>query len=109
MTLFRSYLFEKGKNQDFEQLDKTTLASLLSRFYLEARKSDGDFYKTSSLNNIRAGLNRFLKDNYHHGIIDIIKDQEFVDANVSYRAATVQLKKLGKGHFYEYKVKLQVI
>ena len=97
VTLFRSYLFEKGKDQDFEKLDKTNLASLLSRFYLEARKSNGDFYKTSSLNSIRAGLNRFLKDEYQHGIIDIIKDQEFVNANVSYRAATVQLKKLGKG------------
>ena len=96
-TLFRSYLGEKGQNQEFEKLDKTTLASLLSKFYLEARKADGDFYKTSSLNSIRAGLNRYLKDEYHHGIIDIIKDSEFVNANVSYRAATVQLKKLGKG------------
>ena len=88
---------EKGQNQEFEKLDKTTLASLLSKFYLEARKADGDLYKTSSLNSIRAGLNRYLKDEYHHGIIDIIKDSEFVNANVSYRAATVQLKKLGSG------------
>ena len=95
--MFRSYLGEKCQNQEFEKLDKTTLASLLSKFYLEARKADGDFYKTSSLNSIRAGLNRYLKDEYHHGIIDIIKDSEFVNANVSYRAATVQLKKLGKG------------
>ena len=58
-TLFQSYLSEKGPNQEFEKLDKTTLASLLSKFYLEARKTDGDFYKTSSLNSIRAGLNRY--------------------------------------------------
>ena len=37
-----------------------------------------------------------MKDCYDSQI-DIIKDSEFSDANQSFRAATVQLKKAGKG------------
>ena len=63
---------------------------------MEVRKTDGEFYKRSSLVSIRAGINRHLKDNYD-GQIDIIKDSEFSEANQSFRAALVQLKKVGKG------------
>ena len=94
--LFRAYLVAKGQSSDFEKLDKASLAASLSKFYFEARKEDGDFYKTTSLCSIRAGINRHLKDKYPE-MIDIIKDCEFTNANVSYRAATVQLKKMGKG------------
>ena len=53
-------------------------------------------YKTSSLHSIRAGINRYLKSEYHE-VIDITKDIEFTHANVAFKAATVQLKKIGKG------------
>ena len=51
-TLFRSYLGEKGQNQEFEKLDKTTLASLLSTFYLEARKADVHIHIHNTYNTI---------------------------------------------------------
>eukprot|EP00057_Strongylocentrotus_purpuratus_P027202 XP_011681676.1 PREDICTED: uncharacterized protein LOC105446476 [Strongylocentrotus purpuratus] len=94
--IFRAYLAEKGLPTDFEALDKNELAAILSRFYLEARRVNGEFYKYSSLNNIRAGLNRHLKD-VNPGLINITKDTEFSKANVAFRAAQVQLKKAGKG------------
>lgn len=96
VRLFRAYLAEKGLPTDFEALDKNELAAILSKFYLEARRVDGEFFKTSSLNNIRACLNRHLKD-VNPGLIDINKDTEFSKANVAFRAAKVQLKKAGKG------------
>ena len=96
VELFRAYLGEKGLPSDFEAQDKNELAAILSKFYLEARRVNGEFYKTGSLDNIRAGLNRHLKS-VNPGLIDIIKDTEFSNANVAFRAAKVQLKKAGKG------------
>ena len=75
-----------------ENFDKNEL--VLSRFYEEAR-SDGNHYKTGSLNSVPAGLNRHLKQNYHlrSGTVDIIRDREFVAANIAFKAAIVELKK----------------
>ena len=41
VTIFREYLMEKGLPNEFERLDKSALATILSKFYLEVRKSDG--------------------------------------------------------------------
>ena len=48
--------FSDGK-KICQQVDKLTLASVFSKFYLEVRKTDGEHYKTASLNSIRAGIN----------------------------------------------------
>ncbi|XP_060793158.1 uncharacterized protein LOC132896388 isoform X3 [Neoarius graeffei] len=96
LAILQAYLQEKHIATDIEQLEKRAIAEILSKFYLEVRKSDGDFYKRTSLVSIRAGINRHLKDTYS-GQIDIIKDTEFSEANKSFRAASVQLKKAGKG------------
>ena len=99
VTVFREYLSAKNRPEDFENFEKDELGNVLSRFYVEARRSDGNHYKTSSLNGVRAGLNRHLKQNYYlgSGTIDIIRDKDFVAANMAFRAAIVELKKIGKG------------
>ena len=95
-TIFKEYLMEKGLDVDVQTADKETLASILAKFYVEVRRADGSHYKTTSLHSIRAGINRHLKS-VHSEIIDITKDVEFTNANVAFKAATVQLKKIGKG------------
>ena len=99
VTVFREYLSAKNRPEDFENFEKDELGNVLSRFYVEARRSDGNHYKTSSLNGVRAGLNRHLKQNYYlgSGTIDIMRDKDFVAANMAFRAAIVELKKIGKG------------
>lgn len=37
-----------------------------ARFYIDVRSQDGKFYKSTSLECIRHGLNRFLKSPLHH-------------------------------------------
>eukprot|EP00057_Strongylocentrotus_purpuratus_P018990 XP_011673464.1 PREDICTED: uncharacterized protein KIAA1958-like [Strongylocentrotus purpuratus] len=96
VTVFREYLAEKGHDSDFQLLGKSELAALLAKFYVEVRRTDGTHYKTSSLHSIRAGINRYLKSEYHE-VIDIIKDIEFTHCNVAFKAAKVELKKIGKG------------
>ena len=97
VTLFREYLREKGLPSEFESLDKPSLATTLGKFYVEARRVNGEHYKRATLNSIRSGINRHLKREYSE-LIDIIKDTEFAKANDAYKAATVELKKVGKGN-----------
>lgn len=104
-TIFREYLSEKSLPVDFESLDKQTLAKILGKFYVEARKANGENYKTATLNAIRAGINRHLKSEYEcTDLIDIIKDSEFVKANEAYKAAIVELKKIGKGDVKHHEI-----
>ena len=54
-------------------------------------------YKVSSLENIRHGLNRYLRSPPQEKDYDIIQDKEFREANFGYRAALKDLKTEGKG------------
>ena len=96
VKIFRDYLAEKGHEIEFQRLKKCEIAPLLAKFYVEVRRVDRSHYKTSSLNSIRAGINRYLKSEYND-VIDIINDPEFTQANVAFKAASVELKKIGKG------------
>ena len=96
VKILRTYLREKGQCEDFEKLSKAELDSTLCLFYVEIRRLDGEYYKTASLNSIRAGICRHLKDNGKSGI-DLLKDTEFEESNTAFKAALVQLKDMGKG------------
>jgi hypothetical protein len=96
-TALRDYLKENSQNTNFEALDANALAEVLGHFYLDARKVDGKHYKSSSLENVRHGLNRYLKDPPHYKQFDIIKDTAFTNANANFKAAMAELKRLGLG------------
>ena len=102
-TAFRDYLKEKNHNIDFENFDKAELSEKLMNFYVDVRKIDGSNYKTSSLENFRHSLNRYmiLKTN---GRINIIKDVAFANANLSYRDMMAELKRNGLGITKHYPV-----
>ena len=58
---FRQYLLEKEEEStDFERFSAEDLNRLLQRYYFEARTVNGELYKTSSLENFRHSLNRYL-------------------------------------------------
>lgn len=69
---------------------------------MEVRQADGTHYKTTSLQSIHAGINRHVKS-VRSEIIDINKDLEFTNANVAFEAATVKLKRMGKGDVKHHK------
>lgn len=89
--IFTDYLKEKALLQPE---NKQQLASILTSFYVEARKSNGELYSKSSLNAIRFGLNRHFKNTKG---TDIIKDPAFVEANKVFLAQCVDLKRQGLG------------
>ena len=99
--------FIKVKN---DQLDITVenilteeLPQLLYEFYTDARyKSSSnnsgkelEKYKNTTLNAMRAGINRYLKD--ERGL-DIIKDSRFVRSNQMFKAVKKANKKEGNGN-----------
>ena len=57
-------------------------------------------YKTSSLENFRYGLNRYLKAPPHLKTFDIIKDSLW--SNESFKTAISELKTAGKGDVQHY-------
>ena len=71
---------------------------------MDARKVDGEQYKCSSLENVRHSLNRYLNQPPYNKNIDIIKDREFTDANVNFKAAMAELKGSGLGSTDHYPI-----
>ena len=70
---------------------KIKLATVLEKFYPEARKQDGNCYTKASLTAIRFSLQRFFSNHS----IDIVKDPEFGKSNVTFQATLVKLKQEG--------------
>ena len=102
--IFKDYLREKNQNSEFEELEPVALAEMLSHFYLDIRNKNGEQYKVSTLENIRHGLNRYLKAPPYCKDFDIIKDPRFSDANESYKTSMLELKAAGKGEIEHKKV-----
>ncbi|XP_060080750.1 zinc finger protein 718-like [Ylistrum balloti] len=103
-VVFRDYLREKGQETDFEQQSVAQLCKHLGHFYMDARKHDGTHYKTSSLEQFRYSLNRYLRSPPFNKQYDIIKDCEFSEANVNFKAVMNELKRMGKGETEHYPV-----
>ena len=91
INLFRSYLQEKRLTETEILTSKIKLATVLEKFYPEARKQDGNYYTTASLTAIRFSLQRFFSNHS----IDIIKDPEFRESNATFQATLVKLKREG--------------
>ena len=56
--VFHEYLLEKGIA---EPKEKSEIAQVLKRFYVEARKKDGSAYTLGSLRTLKYGLKRYFK------------------------------------------------
>ena len=84
--MFIEYLEAKGEFVGFENFVKDKLKKLLTKFYAEARKKDGSDYRKSSLQNLKHGLKRYLREKCD---LDI-SGSEFNDANKVFAAKVQQ-------------------
>ena len=60
-THMREYLKEIGQDSKFEEYGEVRPNEVLGQFYINVRKPDGNHYNISSLENLRYGLNRYLR------------------------------------------------
>jgi ribosomal protein S15P/S13E len=70
---------------------------VLKHLYLSARKVDSEMYKVNALVSTRYSLNRYLKSPPVQKTFDIIKDNEFNEANMCFKTAITELRANGKG------------
>ena len=87
--IFDEYLHEKQKAYPKHGIELATIAKL---FYAEVRKKTGELYLKSSLCALRFGLNRHFKE---HLDVDIVKDNEFKEANQAFIVQYAKQKREG--------------
>ncbi|XP_053382418.1 uncharacterized protein LOC123541472 isoform X2 [Mercenaria mercenaria] len=95
--VFRQFLIEKNEDINFEYIEKSKLAELLSDFYINARTKDGTMYKSKSLTHMRYSLNQYFKSPPHSRNFDILHDEEFAHANKVFKVALQEILASGKG------------
>lgn len=100
-NVFVAYCDEKKIKLNFETISKTELDDILTKFYVEVRKQNGDFYKKTSFYSLRFSLQRKMKE-IRGDRFDIIEDREFSRSNSVFAAQCVVLKKEGLGQIDHY-------
>ncbi|KAJ1159373.1 hypothetical protein NDU88_012040 [Pleurodeles waltl] len=96
VNVFKSWLKEQFKPEEFENLSKSDLAMILREFYATVRTSDSQHYSVSSYVCMRAGINRYINDPPYRRNFNIMRDSEFNSANNVFLATLKKLKKEGK-------------
>ena len=97
VDILRQFCAAKGKSPQFEENPTMDLNFLLKEFYTNMRKHGGDYYKLGSFMTIRHAINRHLKEPPYNKTFDILKDQEFNDANLAFKGMCKRLRAVGKG------------
>lgn len=95
LKTFIKYCAEKKMVIDIKTISLIDLCDVMSKFYLEARKEDGGFYKLSSFVAMRHNLQREfqkIRDD-----VDLIRGEDFRRSNIIFDAQLVRLKKMGLG------------
>ena len=94
-NIFLRHLKEKNETIDVKTIESCTLNEILSKFYAEARKEDGNLYKKTSMQSLRYGLQRKIKTIRND--INIMEDKQFKRCNDVFTAQLVHLKRVGLG------------
>ena len=73
-----------------EELDK-----VLSKFYAEVKKKDGDDYEPESLKIMQSAIERYLKEKNYP--LSIVRSREFHSSQEILNAKAISLRQQGKG------------
>jgi len=88
------FLSSKQLPSDFENFSKGKLNTHLRTFYASVRKQDGELLKKTSLNVMKNGIAKYLKEKCD---IDTKKDPEFSSSAAVFSAVVTDFKKKGLG------------
>ena len=94
VELFRKYLVERNKQEDFLSSTKEELNKNLQQFYVKEQKMDRTKYSKLSLATIRFALYWYIKASKPE--LDIVNGSSFDKDNRLFKTKIVDLKKKGK-------------
>ena len=97
VKLFHTYLIERGKDKKIESMTEEELNKYLSDFYFEVRKGNGELYKSNTFDSVRYALQKAVTLCLGKETWDIVRAPAFQKANISFKAAKAELKRMGKG------------
>ena len=95
-TTLTDYCRHKKIDCSFETASAHEICDVLSRFWVEVRRADGNMYKVTSFKSMRAAIQRKLKK-LRGEDFDIIKNREFGRSNTVFNAQKASMKKQGLG------------
>ncbi|XP_062574912.1 uncharacterized protein LOC134236784 [Saccostrea cucullata] len=88
----RDFIAATAMEIEIESCPKEVLDDVLKKFYVGARKTNGERFKKTALQNIRYGIKRYMKDKRG---CDILSDPEFCGSNEVFKAEATDLKSRG--------------
>ena len=83
MNCYRAWAELRGKPENIELLPPSELDVILQYFFADVKKQNGDDYEPSSLCNMQAGIERYLKENKY--AVSIMNNGEFAISSPSLR------------------------
>ena len=75
INVWKRFLTSAGEERNIEDIPAKDLNVLMSRFFMEIKKKDGDQYEPATLTSFHRSLQRYLND--HGSTFNILKDQQF--------------------------------
>ena len=75
INVWKRFLTSAGEERNIEDIPAKDLNVLMSRFFMEIKKKDGDQYEPATLTSFHRSLQRYLND--HGSTLNILKDQQF--------------------------------
>ncbi|PFX13663.1 Uncharacterized protein KIAA1958-like [Stylophora pistillata] len=96
MNVFRSWCqYRHLEYVSIETMAPEELDKVLSKFYAEVRKKDGDDYEPESLKIIQSAIERYLKEKNYP--LNIVQSREFHSSREILNAKAISLRQQGKG------------
>ena len=93
VNIYKKNCEQLGIQSDLKKMTELTLAEILKKLYAGTRKQDCELYKLTAYNAMRYGISRYVLAETGW---DIIKDEEFREANVVFCRMSQKLKECGK-------------
>ena len=96
MNVFKSWCQSRHlENVNIETMAPEELDNILSKFYAEVKKRDGDDYEPECLKIMQGAIERYLKEKNYP--LSIVRSREFHNSQEILHAKAISLRQQGKG------------
>ena len=96
MNVFKSWCQSRHlENVNIETMAPEELDNILSKFYAEVKKRDGDDYEPECLKIMQSAIERYLKEKNYP--LSIVRSREFHNSQEILHAKAISLRQQGKG------------